>query len=119
MEDGYTKLGYTSTSAQDTLPKKMPSGIHFGGQEQYIIIPKGSKVLFAEDIIGYDHMQRPDYVENGYKKSDDGLRRQHEVILPRGTSFKEVGKVIENGWNVIAHVLKADVKEEYKDGRKK
>ena len=119
MEEGYTKLGYTSTSAQDTLPKKMPSGTRFGEQEQYIIIPKGSKVLFAEDIIGYDHMQRPDYVENGYKKSDDGLRRQHEVILPRGTSFKEVGTVKENGWNVIAHVLKAEVKEEYKNGRKK
>lgn len=121
MEEGYTKLGYTSTSAQDTLPKKMPSGIHFGGQEQYIIIPKGTKVLFAEDIIGYDHMQRPDYVENGYKKADDGLRRQHEVILPRGTSFKQVGEVIEKGYalRVIAHVLKAEVKEEYKDGRKK
>lgn len=119
MEEGYTKLGYTSTSAQDTLPKKMPSGIHFGEQEQYIIIPKGTKVLFAEDIIGYDHMQRPDYVENGYKKADDGLRRQHEVILPRGTSFKQVGEVVQNGWNVIAHVLKAEVKEEYKDGRKK
>lgn len=121
MEEGYTKLGYTSTSAQDTLPKKMPSGIHFGEQEQYIIIPKGSKVLFAEDIIGYDHMQRPDYVENGYKKSDDGLRRQHEVILPRGTSFKQVGEVIEKGYalRVTAHVLKAEVKEEYKDGGKK
>lgn len=118
MEEGYTKLGYTSTSAQDTLPKKMPSGIRFGEQEQYIIIPKGTKVLFAEDIIGYDHMQRPDYVENGYKKSDDGLRRQHEIILPRGTSFKQVGRIVENGWDVVAHVLKAEVKEEYKDGRK-
>ena len=119
MDKGYTKLGYTSTSAQDTLPKKMPSGLRFGEQEQYIIIPKGSKVLFAEDIIGYSHKDRPDYVENGYKKADDGLRRQHEIILPRGTSFKRVGKIVQNGWNVIASVLKAEVKEEYKDGRKK
>ena len=119
MEEGYTKLGYTSTSAQDTLPKKMPSGIHFGEQEQYIIVPKGSKVLFAEEIIGYDHLERPDYVENGYKKADDGLRRQHEIILPRGTSFKQVGKVTENGWGTKAYVLKAEVKEEYKNGRKK
>lgn len=119
MEEGFTKLGYTSTSAQDTLPKKMPSGLRFGEQEQYIIIPKGSKVLFAEDIIGYNHINRPDYVENGYKKADDGLRRQHEIILPRGTSFKRVGKILEHGWDVIASVLKAEVKEEYKDGRKK
>jgi len=117
MEEGYIKLGYTSTSAQDTLPKKMPSGIHFGEQEQYIIIPKGSKVLFAEDIIGYKHSDVENYEER-YAKSDNGLRRQHEIILPRGTSFKQVGKVVENGWNVVAHVLKAEVKEEYKDGKR-
>ena len=102
VENGFTKLGYVSCSAKDTLPKKMPSGLAFGEMEYYIVIPKGTKVLFAEDIIGY----KTNPNDTSRIAANRGLKRQHEVILPRGTHFTKVDSL---SWST--HILKAEVKK--------
>lgn len=105
-KDGFTKYGYISTSAQDTLPKKMPSGVRFGEQSYYIYVPKGTKVLFAENIIGYDTPEtRVDRIQ-----AEKGLKRQHEIILPRNSHFTKVSY----DYNTQSYILKMEVE---KDGK--
>ena len=84
INEGFEKLGYVSTSAFDKLPKKMPSGLAFGSESYYLLVPKGSRVLFAEEVIGYK-----DKTEDDIKVSR-GVKRQHEIILPRNTSFSNI-----------------------------
>lgn len=113
IDEGFTRLGYTSTTAKDTLPKKMPSGVRFGDQEYYIVVPAGTKMLFAEDVIGYDKKSRKDYVSAGYEKADKGIKRQHEVILPRNAHFTKLAWDPSTG----AYIMRVDwEKGEKKNG---
>lgn len=100
-KEGFTKYGYISTSAQDTLPKKMPSGVKFGEQSYYIHVPKGTKVLFAEDIIGYNTSP----TKTDRVRANNSLKRQHEIILPRNCHFDKIGYSHGNG----AYILKVEV----------
>ena len=85
LENGFTMDGIISTSAYDTLPKKMPSGIRFGDREYYIILPSGTKILLSEQVIGRGYESRPDY-EDVWR----GVRRQHEILLRPGTHFTKL-----------------------------
>ena len=85
INKGFTKDGVISTSAFDTLPKKMPSGNKFGDKKYYILLPSGSKILFLEQVIGRGYEDKPDY--------DDvwrGVKRQHEILLRPGTHFSKL-----------------------------
>jgi hypothetical protein len=84
LKEGFTMYGLTSCTAFDSLPKKMPSGLHFGEQRDYIILPSGTKILLSEQVIG-----RGDDTgkhEDVYK----GVRRQHEILLAPGTKFRRI-----------------------------
>lgn len=81
-----TMDGAISTSAFDNLPKKMPSGNLFGSSENYIIVPKGTPMLFAEKVIG--KLDTTGNNEDTYR----GVRRQHEIILKPGTQFEVLKK---------------------------
>ena len=85
LENGFTMDGIISTSAYDTLPKKMPSGIRFGDREYYILLPSGTKILLSEQVIGRGYESRPDY-EDVWR----GVRRQHEILLRPGTHFTKL-----------------------------
>lgn len=85
IENGFTMDGIISTSAYDTLPKKMPSGNPFGGREYYILLPSGTKILLSEQVIGRGYESRPDY-EDVWR----GVRRQHEILLRPGTHFTKL-----------------------------
>lgn len=85
LENGFTMDGIISTSAYDTLPKKMPSGVRFGDREYYIILPSGTKILLSEQVIGRGYESRPDY-EDVWR----GVRRQHEILLRPGTHFTKL-----------------------------
>lgn len=85
LEEGFTMYGHVSTSAFDKLPKKMPSGLSFGDNSYYIILPKGLKVLYAENVIGYNDKDEDDM------KVSRGVKRQHEITLPRNMHFERVG----------------------------
>jgi hypothetical protein len=84
LKNGFTMYGLTSCTAFDSLPKKMPSGLAFGEQRDYILLPSGTKILLSEQVIG-----RGD--DTG--KNEDvyrGVRRQHEILLAPGTSFRRL-----------------------------
>ena len=85
LENGFTMDGIISTSAYDTLPKKMPSGNTFGEREYYIILPSGTKVLLSEQVIGRGYESRPDY-DSVWR----GVKKQHEILLRPGTHFTEL-----------------------------
>ena len=85
IENGFTMDGIISTSAYDTLPKKMPSGNPFGDREYYILLPSGTKILLSEQVIGRGYESRPDY-EDVWR----GVRRQHEILLRPGTHFTKL-----------------------------
>jgi hypothetical protein len=86
VKNGFTKLGYTSTTAKSTLPKTMPSGMKFGETELEIIVPKGTKILPLKGVIQsrYDKIQNKDIDDI---KNEKWLRNQAEILLPRETKF--------------------------------
>ena len=84
VRDGFTMYGLTSCTAFDNLPKKMPSGVHFGDQRYYILLPSGTKILLAEQVIG-----RGD-TSGEYEDVYKGVRRQHEILLAPGTTFERL-----------------------------
>ena len=86
IEEGFTQYGLMSTSAKDTLAKKMPSGVSLGDQSMYIIIPAGQKILPVEKTWEYD-ANDPEEVSNARR-----LARQHEIILPMGTHLIYTGE---------------------------
>lgn len=109
ISQGFTMTGITSTTYKDSLPKKMPSGLSFGGKEYYIIIPKGTSMCFAEKVIGRGLKSSPEM-----EKTWNGVRRQHEVMLKPGTSYKYIdsayipGKSWDNGRETILLIAKED-----------
>lgn len=86
VRDGYTKLGYTSTTAKSTLSKTMPSGMKFGETELEIIVPKGTKILPLKGVIQsrYDKIQNKGIDDI---KNEKWLKNQAEILLPRETKF--------------------------------
>lgn len=82
LKDDFSRDGYTSTCAYDTLPRTMPSGFSFGSTELYILVPKGTKVLPIEKVA----------VENKMNTDTDKriYTRQHEILLPRKTNYKVI-----------------------------
>lgn len=87
LENGITRKNALSTSAYDNIPKTMPSGIPFGDKELYIIAPKGTKVLPIEKVA----VNHPNNNE-GDKKI---YARQHELVLPKNTSYKMIDDLSE------------------------
>ena len=82
MTKGYVRRGYTSTSAKSRINKQTPGGLVLGSNEFEIVIPKGMKVLFLENIAG------------------DDLKKQHEILLPRNITYDVVlDKSKEGGYN--------------------
>lgn len=71
-----------STSAYDTIPKTLPSGIKFGEKELYILAPKGTRILPIEKVAVND--------PNNEETDKRIYTRQHEVVLPKGTSYEVV-----------------------------
>lgn len=102
IEEGFTQYGLMSTSAQDTLAQKMPSGVSLGDQSMYIIIPAGQKILPVEKTWEYD-ANDPDEVSNARR-----LARQHEIILPMGTHLIYTGEKY-NG----SYIMEVDKDENY------
>ena len=84
IDNGFTMDGIISTSAFDTLPKKMPSGIPFGDKRYYILLPSGTKILLSEQVIGRG------YKDDRYEDVWRGVRKQHEILLRPGTHFKQL-----------------------------
>lgn len=109
IENGFKMNGVTSATYKDTLPKKMPSGLSFGGKEYYIIVPKGTSLCFAEKVIGRGQKSTP---EN--EKSWNQVRRQHEVMLKPETSYKLIssqyipGKNWDDGRDVVLLVAEEE-----------
>lgn len=87
---GFTQYGVMSCSAFDSLPKKMPSGVSFGDNAMYIIVPAGQKMLFVEKAYKYDEKDKEE-VSNARR-----LARQHEVLLPMGTTLTYTGSNFDN-----------------------
>lgn len=98
VRKGFIKHGYISTSVTDKLPKKMPSGEHFGDKAYYIIVPKGTNVLFAENVIGYRDKTDED------REISKGVMKQKEIILPRNMKYSNM----KYDYNRRAYVLKAE-----------
>ena len=84
IDNGFTMDGIISTSAFDTLPKKMPSGNPFGDRRYYILLPSGTKILLSEQVIGRG------YKDDRYEDVWRGVRKQHEILLRPGTHFKQL-----------------------------
>ena len=84
IDNGFTRDGIISTSAFDTLPKKMPSGIPFGDKRYYILLPSGTNILLSEQVIGRG------YKDDRYEDVWRGVRKQHEILLRPGTHFKKL-----------------------------
>lgn len=84
IDNGFTMDGIISTSAFDTLPKKMPSGNPFGDRRYYILLPSGTKILLSEQVIGRG------YKDDRYEDVWKGVRKQHEILLRPGTHFKQL-----------------------------
>lgn len=89
VRNGYTKLGYTSTTAKSTLAKSMPSGMKFGETELEIIVPKGTRILPLKRVIQdkYSKIKNKDIDDI---KNEKWLGNQAEILLPRETKFNYV-----------------------------
>lgn len=83
-----------STSAYDTTPTHLPSGISYGKNEQYIIVPKGTKYLPIEKV-ATEYTVRDD-TNNSDKIR---LRRQHEILLQPNLTYELIkDETPENQW---------------------
>lgn len=72
-----------STSAYDTTPTHLPSGKPYGKNEQYIIVPEGTKYLPIEKV-ATEYTVRGD-IDSGDKIR---LRRQHEILLQPNLTYE-------------------------------
>lgn len=73
----YTRRGFTSTSASQSLAQITPGGMDLGSDIVYIIIPKGTKFLPVEKVLK----------ENKREKISAAIMNQHEILLPSDITF--------------------------------
>lgn len=84
----FTNYGFTSTTASTTIAKKAPGEIVFGDNILKIVIPKGTKVFPIESILDSE-MKRGKIDTDSVltMKTHNGLKKQHEFLLPSSTKF--------------------------------
>lgn len=96
----YTQNGITSVTADKSISKKMPSGIHMGDDLLRITIPAGTKVISTYNPFVRDVQKSADKYNNGKLTEEDNrnlrmIKGQNELILPSGSKF-----ISPNGNNI-------------------
>ena len=81
LQVGYTRRGYTSTSAKSRINKQTPGHLVLGSNEFEIIVPKGMKFLPIKNVV------------------PDDVKFQNEILLPRNLKFTLVeDKSTQDSW---------------------